>query len=261
MHIAGTALVMVTHNQALAKRCDRMLILIMSCASLAAPLCIIAIQSSHARRSIARGCYGPATTSSAVGRFHRCHGTDGSRRFDNAFHSAPEGGGSPSWKSTSAFGFQWSLRRTDQRGTDGIHWYRGTIAVENLDVLQSLYLLPLDVQIYVQQGNRWKLCGHLERRMPRELRSCVNLKVCSLNCASCPRSSRNWFRATSMFVSMSPMPSPMVLILNRILWSDGTPFFVYLLPIKPDAENGLVPEQLSWGSTTVHSNASPLTNY
>lgn len=33
--------------------------------------------------------------------------------------------------------------------------YRGTIAVENLDPQLALYLLPLDVQLYVQQGARW----------------------------------------------------------------------------------------------------------
>jgi len=33
--------------------------------------------------------------------------------------------------------------------------YQGTIAVENLEASQSLYLLPLDVQLYIQQGSRW----------------------------------------------------------------------------------------------------------
>ena len=49
-------------------------------------------------------------------------------------------------------GLSAELTSVERMGSTG---YRGTIAVENLDVLQSLYLLPLDVQIYVQQGNRW----------------------------------------------------------------------------------------------------------
>jgi hypothetical protein len=49
-------------------------------------------------------------------------------------------------------GLSAELATVERLGAAG---YRGTIAVDNLDRLQTLYLLPLDVQMYVQQGSRW----------------------------------------------------------------------------------------------------------
>jgi len=49
-------------------------------------------------------------------------------------------------------GLSAELATVERLGDGG---YRGTIAVDNLDRLQTLYLLPLDVQMYVQQGSRW----------------------------------------------------------------------------------------------------------
>ena len=72
-------------------------------------------------------------------------------------------------------GLSAELTSVERMGSTG---YRGTIAVENLDALQSLYLLPLDVQIYVQQRTDGILLRPPGVTPAVEWCSCVNLKSC-----------------------------------------------------------------------------------
>ena len=118
----------------------------------------------------------------------------------------------------------------------GFTGYRGTIAVENLDVLQSLYLLPLDVQIYVQQGNRWNpFCGQLVRRQSRvvQLRQPERLQF-------------ELRELPSQFTELVPGYLHVRVDVTYAIADGPDPeqnpverrdsFFVYLLPISPDGE-------------------------
>lgn len=153
-HQAGTALLMVTHSQALAERCDRWLLLeggVLQAPRAAAGGPTQAPRSAApeedpvsnpGRRQLllgtalaAAGLWGGGACAQQLRRR-----TQAARRHNNQLQRL-------------AFsGLSAELTAIERLGDDT---YRGTIAVENLDRLQTLYLLPLDVQLYVQQGSRW----------------------------------------------------------------------------------------------------------
>ncbi|MEB3264456.1 MAG: ATP-binding cassette domain-containing protein [Synechococcus sp.] len=153
---AGTALLMVTHSQVLAERCDRWLLLeggVLQTPGTPAggrparapgPDALEAdpVPNPGRRRVLlgtalaAAGLWGGAT----LGAQQLRRRTQAARRHSDQLQRL-------------AFsGLSAELTAMERLGHER---YRGTIAVENLDRLQTLYLLPLDVQLYVQQGSRW----------------------------------------------------------------------------------------------------------
>ncbi len=134
---AGTALLMVTHSQALAERGDRWLTLengvLREPGGGPAPLPGGGTVASEAVANPARRRWLLGAGMAAPGLWGGTALVSREQRAERAARS----------------------RRNDQLPRLGAEGYRGTIAVENLDRLQSLYLLPLDVQAYVQRVSRW----------------------------------------------------------------------------------------------------------
>ena len=234
---AGTALVMVTHNQALAERCDRMLILDQGVLrepgrTFASSPARAATQGDPSHEDVAdpqrrRLLLGGVTVAMAL------TGAAGlaTRSIQHRKEVARQAGNQIQRLAFS--GLSAELTSMERMGSIG---YRGTIAVENLDVLQSLYLLPLDVQIYVQQGNRWNpfaatwsdaSLGVVPLRRPETLQ--FELRELPERFTELVPGYMHVRVDVTYAIADGPDPEH-----NPVERRDS--FFVYLLPIYPDAE-------------------------
>ena len=234
---AGTALVMVTHNQALAKRCDRLLVLdqgvlrepgstLASSPARAATHCDEShkdVADPQRRRLLLGGFTVAMALTGAAGLATRAiqHRKEVARQASNQIQRL-------------AFsGLSAELSSLERMGSAG---YRGTIAVENLDVLQSLYLLPLDVQIYVQQGNRWNPFAATWSDASREVVQLRQPETLQFELRELPAQFTELVPGylhvrVDVTYAIADGPDPEQ---NPVERRDS--FFVYLLPIRPDVE-------------------------
>lgn len=114
--------------------------------------------------------------------------------------------------------------------------YRGTIAVENLDPSLALYLLPLDVQLYVQQGARWNpfpAAWSPESRGVTQLEAPGRLTFAFGDLPSTYTELVPGYLHVRIDVSyaVADRPDPDQMPVER-----RDSFFVYLLPPQPDPE-------------------------
>ena len=234
---AGTALVMVTHNQALAKRCDRMLILDQGVlrepgSAVASSPVRAAMQGDPSHEDVAD----PQRRRLLLGGFTVAMALTGAaglatRSIQHRKEVVRQAGNQIQRLAFS--GLSAELTSVERMGSTG---YRGTIAVENLDVLQSLYLLPLDVQIYVQQGNRWNPFaatwsdasrGAMQLRQPERLQ----FELSELPGQFTELVPGYLHVRVDVTYAIADGPDPEQ---NPVERRDS--FFVYLLPIRPDTE-------------------------
>lgn len=232
---AGTALLMVTHSDALAAHCDRTLRLEAGVlrdadapAAAAAPLPPAPCEPADpvpdpARRRllIAAALAGLGVAAGAVGqRWWRGQQWALQQRRDQ--------------RQRLAFsGLSAELTALERLGQSG---YRGTIAVDNLDRLQSLYLLPLDAQMYVQQGSRWTPYSAAWSEGSRSVLAVQGPMALHVDLLDLP----------SQFTELVPGYMHVRLDVTYAIADrpdpDASPverrdsFFVYLLPVHPDPE-------------------------
>ena len=233
---AGTALVIVTHNQALAKRCDRMLILDQGVLREPGSACVLAPARAPKHPDRVHGDVAdPQRRRLLLGGFTVAMALTGAaglatRAIQQRKEVARQAGNQIQRLAFS--GLSAELTSVERMGSTG---YRGTIAVENLDALQSLYLLPLDVQIYVQQGNRWNPFAATWRtpavewqlRQPEVLQ--FELRELPSQFTELVPGYLHVRVDVTYAIADGPDPEQ-----NPVERRDS--FFVYLLPISPDAE-------------------------
>ena len=234
---AGTALLMVTHNQALAKRCDRMLVLehgvLQEPSTVKSPsptLAAVTVHDLHLdainpqrRRFLFGGLTFVMALTGAAGVATRAieHRQEVTRQSNDQLQRL-------------AFsGLSAELTTLERTGSAG---YRGTIAVENLDALQSLYLLPLDVQLYVQQGNRWNPFAAAWSEGSRAVVQLRNPETLQFELRDLPSNFTELVPGylhvrVDVTYAIADRPDPEQSPIER-----RDSFFVYLLPINPDVE-------------------------
>ncbi|QNI73204.1 ABC transporter/ ATPase component [Synechococcus sp. NOUM97013] len=234
---AGTALVMVTHNQELAKRCDRMLILDQGVLREPGSACVPApARATKHPDGVHKDVADPQRRRLLLGGFTVAMALTGAtglatRALEQRKEVAHQAGNQIQRLAFS--GLSAELTSVERMGSNG---YRGTIAVENLDALQSLYLLPLDVQIYVQQGNRWNPFaatwsdasrGVVQLRQPEVLQ--FELRELPAQFTELVPGYLHVRVDVTYAIADGPDPEQ-----NPVERRDS--FFVYLLPLRPDAE-------------------------
>ena len=234
---AGTALVIVTHNQALAKRCDRMLILDQGVLREPGSACVLAPARAPKHPDRVHGDVAdPQRRRLLLGGFTVAMALTGAaglatRAIQQRKEVARQAGNQIQRLAFS--GLSAELTSVERMGSTG---YRGTIAVENLDALQSLYLLPLDVQIYVQQGNRWNPFAATWSDASRGVVQLRQPEVLQFELRELP----------SQFTELVPGYLHVRVDVTYAIADGPDPerdpverrdsFFVYLLPLRPDAE-------------------------
>lgn len=114
--------------------------------------------------------------------------------------------------------------------------YQGTIAVENLEASQSLYLLPLDVQLYIQQGSRWNPFPAHWSDSQRRVLAVEGLRPLHFEFSDTPSSYTELVPGymhvrIDVTYAMADRPDPELMPVER-----RDSFFVHLLPPLPDAE-------------------------
>lgn len=234
---AGTALVIVTHNQALAKRCDRMLMLDQGVLREPGSACVLAPARAPKHPDRVHGDVAdPQRRRLLLGGFTVAMALTGAaglatRAIQQRKEVARQAGNQIQRLAFS--GLSAELTSVERMGSTG---YRGTIAVENLDALQSLYLLPLDVQIYVQQGNRWNPFAATWSDASRGVVQLRQPEVLQFELRELPSQFTELVPGylhvrVDVTYAIADGPDPEQ---NPVERRDS--FFVYLLPISPDAE-------------------------
>ena len=239
---AGTALLMVTHSDALAQQCDRM-------------LCLEAGVLREAGSSLASAPVTPLPPQGdADGDADAKAVPDPTRRRLLAGGAAAGlalvagvGGWGQWWRGQQ----RWALQHRDQlqrlafSGLSaeltalerlGQSGYRGTIAVDNLDRLQALYLLPLDVQLYVQQGSRWNPYAAAWSEDSRTVLAVEQPAGLHVDLLDLPQRFTELVPGymhvrLDVTYAISDRPDPDAVPVER-----RDSFFVYLLPVNPDPE-------------------------
>ncbi|MFM8675227.1 MAG: ABC transporter ATP-binding protein [Vulcanococcus sp.] len=232
---AGTALLMVTHSETLAAHCDRTLCLeagvlrdgalSVAATALAAPAPIAPAEAvpDRARRRLLIGAAlaGLGVAAGAAGqRWWRGQQRALLQRRDQLQRLAFSG--------LSA-----ELTALERLGPAG---YRGTIAVDNLDRLQSLYLLPLDVQMYVQQGSRWNPYSAAWSDGSRSVLAVQRPLAVHFDLLDLPSRFTELVPGymhvrLDVTYAIADRPDPDAVPVER-----RDSFFVYLLPVNPDPE-------------------------
>lgn len=240
---AGTSLLMVTHSQALAERCDRWLTLENGVLQEPGGAGLQRRMSGNAAVEDAENA---SNASAAVANPQR------RRLLVGAGLAALGlwGGAALGWQQLQrqrqamsrrndqlqrlAFsGLSAELTALERLGADG---YRGTIAVENLDRLQSLYLLPLDVQTYVQQGARWNPFAAAWSDHSRAVTLLQEPATLQFDLLDVPTSFTELVPGymhvrVDVTYAIADRPDPELAPVER-----RDSFFVYLLPPDPDPE-------------------------
>ena len=233
---AGTALLMVTHSEALARGCDRTLRL---------------------EAGVLRAGEGPTGGAAALPPVPTDMAESpvvdpGRRRLLMGAALAGLGLAAGAWwqqrwreqrravllrrdqRQRLAFsGLSTELTGLERLGPAG---YRGTIAVENLDQLQALYLLPLDVQMYVQQGSRWNpftanWSDNSRAVLAVERPASLQFDLMDLPTRFTELVPGYMHVRFDLTYAIADRPDPDALPLER-----RDSFFVYLLPVDPDSE-------------------------
>ena len=115
--------------------------------------------------------------------------------------------------------------------------YQGTIAVENLEASQSLYLLPLDVQLYIQQGSRWNPFPARWSDNQQHVLAVEGLRPLHFDFSDTPSSHTELVPGymhvrIDVTYAIADRPDPELMPVER-----RDSFFVHLLPPVPDNEN------------------------
>lgn len=237
---AGTALLMVTHSDALAQHCDRMLrleagVLREAGSGLAsAPLTPLppqgdvdgvadAVPDPSRRRLLAGGAAAGLALVAGAGAWGQWWRGQRGRALQHR----------DQLQRLAFSGLSAELTALERLGQSG---YRGTIAVDNLDRLQALYLLPLDVQLYVQQGSRWNpyaAAWSEDSRSVLAVERPASLHVDLLDLPDRFTELVPGYMHVRLDVTyaISDRPDPDAVPVER-----RDSFFVYLLPLNPDPE-------------------------
>ncbi|MFM2123477.1 MAG: hypothetical protein RLZZ589_1914 [Cyanobacteriota bacterium] len=237
---AGTALLMVTHSDALAQHCDRMLrleagVLREAGSGLAsAPLTPLpppgdadgdaeAVPDPSRRRLLAGGAAAGLALVAGAGAWGQWWRGQRGRALQHR----------DQLQRLAFSGLSAELTALERLGQSG---YRGTIAVDNLDRLQALYLLPLDVQLYVQQGSRWNpyaAAWSEDSRSVLAVEQPASLHVDLLDLPDRFTELVPGYMHVRLDVTyaISDRPDPDAVPVER-----RDSFFVYLLPLNPDPE-------------------------
>ena len=237
---AGTALLMVTHSDALAQHCDRMLrleagVLREAGSGLAsAPLTPLppqgdvdgvadAVPDPSRRRLLAGGAAAGLALVAGAGAWGQWWRGQRGRAL---LHR-------DQLQRLAFSGLSAELTALERLGQGG---YRGTIAVDNLDRQQALYLLPLDVQLYVQQGSRWNpyaAAWSEDSRSVLAVERPASLHVDLLDLPDRFTELVPGYMHVRLDVTyaISDRPDPDAVPVER-----RDSFFVYLLPLNPDPE-------------------------
>ncbi len=237
---AGTALLMVTHSDALAQHCDRMLrleagVLREAGSGLAsAPLTPLppqgdvdgvadAVPDPSRRRLLAGGVAAGLALVAGAGAWGQWWRGQRGRALQHR----------DQLQRLAFSGLSAELTALERLGQGG---YRGTIAVDNLDRQQALYLLPLDVQLYVQQGSRWNpyaAAWSEDSRSVLAVERPASLHVDLLDLPDRFTELVPGYMHVRLDVTyaISDRPDPDAVPVER-----RDSFFVYLLPLNPDPE-------------------------
>jgi energy-coupling factor transporter ATP-binding protein EcfA2 len=239
---AGTALLMVTHSDALAQQCDRMLcleagVLREAGSSLAsAPLAPLppqddadgdadakAVPDPTRRRLLAGGAAAGLALVAGAGAWGQWWRGQQRRALQHR----------DQLQRLAFSGLSAELTALERLGQSG---YRGTIAVDNLDRLQALYLLPLDVQLYVQQGSRWNPYAAAWSEDSRSVLAVERPASLHVDLSDLPHRFTELVPGymhvrLDVTYAISDRPDPDAVPVER-----RDSFFVYLLPVNPDPE-------------------------
>ena len=239
---AGTALLMVTHSDALAQQCDRMLcleagVLREAGSSLAsAPLTPLppqddadgdadakAVPDPTRRRLLAGGAAAGLALVAGAGAWGQWWRGQQRRALQHR----------DQLQRLAFSGLSAELTALERLGQSG---YRGTIAVDNLDRLQALYLLPLDVQLYVQQGSRWNPYAAAWSEDSRSVLAVERPASLHVDLSDLPHRFTELVPGymhvrLDVTYAISDRPDPDAVPVER-----RDSFFVYLLPLNPDPE-------------------------
>ncbi len=237
---AGTALLMVTHSDALAQHCDRMLRLEAGVLREAGPSVdsapvmplppqgdadgvADAVPDPSRRRLLAGGAAAGLALVAGAGAWGQWWRGQRGRALQHR----------DQLQRLAFSGLSAELTALERLGQGG---YRGTIAVDNLDRLQALYLLPLDVQLYVQQGSRWNpyaAAWSEDSRSVLAVERPASLHVDLLDLPDRFTELVPGYMHVRLDVTyaISDRPDPDAVPVER-----RDSFFVYLLPLHPDPE-------------------------
>jgi putative ABC transport system ATP-binding protein/macrolide transport system ATP-binding/permease protein/lipoprotein-releasing system ATP-binding protein len=237
---AGTALLMVTHSDALAQHCDRMLRLEAGVLREAGPSVdsapvmplppqgdadgvADAVPDPSRRRLLAGGAAAGLALVAGAGAWGQWWRGQQGRALQHR----------DQLQRLAFSGLSAELTALERLGQSG---YRGTIAVDNLDRLQALYLLPLDVQLYVQQGSRWNpyaAAWSEDSRSVLAVERPASLHVDLLDLPDRFTELVPGYMHVRLDVTyaISDRPDPDAVPVER-----RDSFFVYLLPLNPDPE-------------------------
>lgn len=237
---AGTALLMVTHSDALAQHCDRMLRLEAGVLREAGPSVVSAplmplpppgdadgdaeaVPDPSRRRLLAGGAAAGLALVAGAGAWGQWWRGQRGRALQHR----------DQLQRLAFSGLSAELTALERLGPSG---YRGTIAVDNLDRLQALYLLPLDVQLYVQQGSRWNpyaAAWSEDSRSVLAVEQPAGLHVDLLDLPDRFTELVPGYMHVRLDVTyaISDRPDPDAVPVER-----RDSFFVYLLPLNPDPE-------------------------
>ncbi len=227
---SGTALLMVTHSEDLARRCDRWFDLeagvLREPSAQVAPLppLPLAREAAPTRRRLLVGAL--AGVLSLVGGTSLWQWRQQQQRTARTRQDRLQ---------RLAFsGLSAQLVAVERTGQER---YQGTIAVENLEASQSLYLLPLDVQLYIQQGSRWNpFPAHWSDNQQHVL-AVEGLRPLHFDFSDTPSSHTELVPGymhvrIDVTYAIADRPDPEQMPVER-----RDSFFVHLLPPVPDNEN------------------------
>ncbi|MCT0199816.1 ATP-binding cassette domain-containing protein [Synechococcus sp. CS-1325] len=238
---SGTALLIVTHSEAVARRCDRWLELEAGIlgdpsaqAMAGSPPVPAAVPASRSealqtglvhperRRLLAGALAGGLSVLAATALWQARQ-----RQQLSARHQRDR------LQRLAFSGLSAELLAMERTGAGA---YQGTISVENLAVSEALYLLPLDVQLYIQQGSRWNPFPAQWRESERRVMKVEGQKLLRFTFADTPAEHAELVPGylhvrIDVTYAIADRPDPEPMPVER-----RDSFFVHLLPPEPDIE-------------------------